>query len=300
VRQTRLGILPATARAAAVRRLAAVLAAKDIEEAALDARLLVCAAAEITHADLVRDPDLELGEVMARRLETFAARRIAREPVSRILGSRGFWDLDLLVTPAVLDPRPETETLIEAALEALAERREAALRIVDLGTGSGALLCALLGEFPAATGIGIDLSAAACDVARRNLVRCGFAGRGEIQHGDWTAAKGRRFDLAIANPPYIASETIRTLAPEVRDHDPRLALDGGVDGLEAYRAIAGLLPEILVAEGLAILETGAGQGEAVRDLVRQAGLTAAAPRRDLAGSTRAVVAFAPPPATGTA
>ena len=295
MRPARLGLTPATARAAAVRQLAAALAASGIEDSHLDARLLVCAAAQISCADLVRDPDLELGEVTARRLEAFAARRIAREPVSRILGSRGFWNLDLLVTPAVLDPRPETETLVEAALEALATRRNSALRIVDLGTGSGALLCALLSEFPAATGLGIDLSAAACDVARHNLERCGLAARGEIQRGDWTEAKGRRFDLAIANPPYIASEMIPALAPEVRDHDPRLALDGGVDGLAAYRAIAGLLPQILAADGLVILETGAGQGEAVRGLVQRAGLIAAAPRRDLAGHVRAVVAFVRPP-----
>src|ERR1019366_6590739 len=132
----------------------------------------------------------------------------------------------------------------------------------------------------------IDLSAAACEVARCNLARCGLAARGEIRHGDWAAAKGRRFDLAIANPPYIASETICSLAPEVRDHDPRLALDGGVDGLDAYRAIACLLPQILTADGLAILETGAGQGEAVRGLVQNAGLTAPVPRHDLAGHAR--------------
>ena len=281
----------------AQRQLAAVLAAGDIEDPAGDARVLVCAAARITHADLVRDPGLELDEAAARQLEDFAVRRLAREPVSRILGSRGFWNLDLLVTPAVLDPRPETETLVEAALEVVAERREAALQIVDLGTGSGALLCALLGELPAATGVGVDISISACDVARDNLMRCGFASRGEIVHGDWAAAKGRRFDLVLANPPYIASETICTLAPEVRDYDPRIALDGGRDGLDAYRMITGLLPQILAADGVAILETGAGQSEAVRHLVQRAGLTAAAPRRDLAGHSRAVVAFVRPPGT---
>ena len=131
-------------------------------------------------------------------------------------------------------------------------------------------------------------------------VRCGLAARGEIRHGDWAAALGQRFDLAIANPPYIASETISTLAPEVRDHDPRLALDGGVDGLDAYRAIAGLLPQILTAEGLAILETGADQGEAVCGLLQGAGLTVGAPRRDLAGHDRAIVASVRPPKAGTA
>ena len=288
------------ARGAAVRQLAAALAARGIEEPALDARILVCAAAQITHADLVRDPGLDLGESAVRRLEDFAARRIAREPVSRILGSRGFWGFDLLVTPAVLDPRPETETLIEAALDLLAERRQSALQIVDLGTGSGAILCALLSEFPAATGIGIDLSCAACEVARHNLMRCGLGRRSEIRHGDWTAVEDRRFDLAIANPPYIETKMIRSLPPEVRDHDPHLALDGGHDGLEAYRALASLLPRILTADGLAILETGTGQGEAVRDLLQRAGLSADAPRRDLAGHDRAVVAFLPPSATGRA
>jgi release factor glutamine methyltransferase len=283
-----------------MRQLVAAFAASGIEDPVLDARLLVCAAAQITHADLVRDPDLELVDMAARRLEAYAARRIAREPVSRILGSRGFWDLDLLVTPAVLDPRPDTETLVEAALEVFAERRMSALRIVDLGTGSGALLCALLREFPAATGVGIDLSAAACEVARLNLARCGLAGRGEIQHGEWGEAMGRRFDLAVANPPYIASEIICTLAPEVRDHDPRLALDGGADGLHAYRALASLLPRILAGAGLAVLETGAEQSESVRALLHNAGLTVAAPRRDLAGCARAIVAFAPPAGDETA
>lgn len=281
---------PATPRTAALRRLAAAFAASGVNDPALDAQLLVCAAAQITHAELVRDPDCALGEIPAQRLADFAARRVAREPVSRILGSRGFWDLDLLVTEAVLDPRPETETLVEAACEALAERRNEALRIVDLGTGSGALLCALLSEFPAARGLGIDLSATACHVARCNLVRCGLAARGEILHGDWRVAKGRRFDLAVANPPYITRDKIGTLAPEVRDYDPRLALDGGHDGLDAARAIAALLPEILVAGGLAVVETGSDQGEAVRALLETAGLRAAAPRRDLAGLARAVVA----------
>ena len=143
---------PETARTAALHQLAAALAAQGIDDSALDARLLVCAAAEISHADLVREPDLELGDKAAYRLTDFATRRMRREPVSRILGTRGFWDLELLVTPAVLDPRPETEVLVEAALEILAARRTAALSIVDLGTGSGALLCALLREFPLATG----------------------------------------------------------------------------------------------------------------------------------------------------
>lgn len=294
----RLGFAPETARSAALQQLAAALTAGKIEDAALDARLLLCAAARISHADFVRDPDVALGQATARRLEDFAGRRLAREPVSRILGSRGFWNLDLLVTPAVLDPRPDTETLVEAALEALVERRRAALHIVDLGTGSGALLCALLGEFPAAEGIGIDLSPAACKLARINLERCGLAGRGEIRQGDWAAAKGRRFDLAVANPPYVASEMISALAPEVRDHDPRLALDGGPDGLQAYRAIADLLPQILAADGVAIVETGAGQGTAVRDLLQSAGLTAAGPRCDLAGRTRALIAFARPSGPG--
>ena len=298
--EARLDFAPATARAAAQQRLAATLAECGIDEAALDARLLVCAAAGISHADLIRDPDLALGDSAARRLADFAARRIAREPVSRILGFRGFWDLDLLVTPDVLDPRPETETLIEAAREMLASRRTAPLRIVDLGTGSGALLCALLTEFPAATGLGIELSAPACEVARHNLARCGLASRGEIRNGDWAVARDQRFDLAVANPPYIASDLIPALAPEVRNHDPRLALDGGPDGLDAYRAIARLLPQILASEGLAILETGAEQSEAVAALIRPAGLAGVSLRRDLAGRARAIVAFLPQPGFATA
>jgi release factor glutamine methyltransferase len=276
-----------------LQQLAASLAACGVDDSALDARLLVCAAAQISHADLVREPDLELGDAAARRLADFATRRMAREPVSRILGTRGFWDIELLVTPAVLDPRPETETLVEAAREILALRRTATLTIVDLGTGSGALLCALLREFPCASGVGIDLSAPACDVARRNLARCGLASRGKILQGGWTVAVGRRFDLAVSNPPYVETDAISGLAPEVRNHDPHLSLDGGKDGLDAYRAICDLLPRILATEGLAILEIGATQGEAVRALVEIAGMTKVALRCDLSGRARAVVAFAP-------
>ena len=294
MKRASLGFAPETTRAAALRHLAAALAAGGIDDSTLDARLLVCAAAKIEYSDLVRDPECGLGAAAAERLADFTARRIAREPVSRILGARGFWDLDLVVTPAVLDPRPETETLIEAACDILAARREAPLRIVDLGTGSGALLCALLAEFPAATGIGIELSISACEVARLNLKRCGVDARGEIIEGDWAVVEGQSFDLVIANPPYIATETISLLAPEVRGHDPFLALDGGPDGLDAYRAISSLLPRILSANGLAILELGAGQSGAVSALIQSAGLTTVRFRNDLSGCARALVAFAPP------
>jgi release factor glutamine methyltransferase len=286
-----LGFASETTRFAACQTLADALDTCGIGDPRLDARLLICAAADIDHAELVRRPELSLGKTAARRLASYATRRIAREPVSRILGSRGFWDLDLIVTSAVLDPRPDTETLVEAACDVLVSRREAALRIADLGTGSGALLCALLREFPKATGIGVELSAMACDVARHNLRRCGLAFRGDVIEGDWTASSGRCFDLVVANPPYIATEAISSLAPEVRDYDPWLALDGGADGLAAYSALAALLPTILDDEGVAILEFGAGQGEAVRSLLWNAGLSKTSLRQDFSGQARAIVVF---------
>ena len=283
-----------TSREAAIGRLAAAFAAAGLETPALDARLLVCAAAGIGHAALVRDPGLPLGE-SAAIAQAYGTRRLAREPVSRIIGKREFWGLPLSVTPDVLDPRPDTETLVEAVLSALPDRA-LALRILDLGTGSGALLCALLHEYPDATGTGVDLSPAACAVAQANLARLGLAARASIVNGGWGATVPQRFDLVVSNPPYVESATIAALAPEVRDHDPRLALDGGGDGLQCYRAIVLLLPALLLAGGLAVLETGAGQGPAVETLATAQGLDFIELRRDLAGRGRALVLRAGKPA----
>lgn len=218
-------------------------------------------------------------------------RRRSGEPVWRILGGREFWGLPFTITPAVLDPRPDTETLITAALAALEARRETPLRILDLGTGSGAILCALLSEWPAAHGWGVDRSERACRVAQDNVQALGFASRALVVNGAWSAAMpDAGFDLVVSNPPYIPSASIPDLAPEVRNFDPHAALDGGPDGLACYRAIAPNLPRLLAPGGVSVLEVGAGQAHAVGELLLEAGLSLRATHRDLGGHERAVVA----------
>jgi release factor glutamine methyltransferase len=271
-----------------------LLADAGIETPKRDARVLLCEAAGIDHAALLREPDARLGEDAAARLRSFVERRLKREPVSRILGRREFWGLDLRVTPDVLDPRADTETLVAAAVEALRDRREDPLRILDLGIGSGALLCAALSEFPHAFGIGIDRSEAACRIARENLAACGLAARGAIVCGDWGEAFGQgtvgwAFDLVVSNPPYIASGMIGTLAPEVRDYDPRTALDGGTHGLAAYRDIAADLTRLAAPDAIAILEIGFDQAESAAKCFRRAGWGSIAVRQDFENQPRALL-----------
>jgi len=273
--------------------LARAFAAAGIETAALDARILLCAALAIDHAALIRDPDFLLGEA-ASRLTDFASRRLAYEPVSRILGQRDFFGQTFIVSKAVLDPRPETETLIEAVLERMAKRKHEPLRILDLGTGSGAILAALLSEFDHATGLGIDRSPAACVIAAANLAQLGLAQRGLVAAGDWFASLSDKalFDIIVSNPPYIESADIAGLAPDVRDYDPRLALDGGADGLDAYRAIAAGSLAHLAPGGLLAVEFGAGQGPAIDRVFANAGLRVTGTWADLAGHDRVKAAEA--------
>jgi release factor glutamine methyltransferase len=275
-------------RGAALLALRRLLTDACVEDSAVDARLLLCAAENISAGDLILQPDFVLDQTSVERLAAMAARRAAREPVSRILARREFWGLPLAISPAVLDPRPDSETVVAAAIAAFAHRRESPLRILDLGVGSGAILCALLTEFNAATGIGVDLSAAAAEQARANLAACGLAERSTILIGGWRAAVGGRFDIAVSNPPYVPSQAVDELEPEVRDHDPRLALDGGPDGLEAYRAIAPELAGLLAADGRFFLEVGAGQAQSVLALLSRHGLAGLAAHADLAGVARVV------------
>ena len=282
-------LTPETRVDAARRALAGALAACAGEEAGLDARLLIEAATGMSHAALIASPDAPLGAA-AEALNAMAARRLAGEPGSRILERRDFWSMTFRVTPDTLDPRPDTETLIEAAVELFAARRAQALRIVDFGTGTGAILAALLKEFPRASGVGVDLSAAAAEAARGNLSRLGFGGRARVVVGHWDAGLDGAFDLIASNPPYIRAGDVAGLAPEVRDHDPRLALDGGADGLDAYRALARVAARRLAAGGLALFEVGVGQAQEVAALCEASGLATGAPRADLAGVARVVVA----------
>jgi release factor glutamine methyltransferase len=275
-------------RAAALAALRAQLCDAGIEEGAADARLLLCAAGGLDHGDLIRAPEALLSEATLLRLAPMTRRRAAGEPVSRILARREFWGLSLAISPAVLDPRPDTETLVEAVLREFSHKRRAPLRILELGVGSGAILCALLTEFEAASGVAVDLSLAAAMQARANLAALGLTTRASVAVGSWAAAIAGAFDVIVSNPPYVASGAIGGLAREVRDYDPAIALDGGRDGLDAYRAIASQLAPLLAERARFYLEVGAGQADRVVAILAAQGLTAPATYADLAGLARVV------------
>jgi len=276
----------------ALRMAAARLQAVGVEQARLDARLLLSAATGLSLEAMIREPDAELPQVQAEKFTAMIARRLAREPVSRILGRREFWSLEFEITPDTLDPRADSETLISAAME-LIEDRARPLRILDIGTGSGCLLLALLSELPRAQGLGIDISTGALDVARGNALRLGLSERAQfalcdVRHPGWTAQLVRPFDLVISNPPYIENAVIAGLAPEVSCFDPFGALAGGADGLDFYRIITISLADLLTPGGWAILETGAGQAGDVQRLFSKAGIDRQHRYRDLGGLERAV------------
>jgi release factor glutamine methyltransferase len=269
--------------------LATALAAANKEPAQIEARLLLGAATGLPSVALLTDPGRALGKA-ATTLGGFAARRLAGEPVSRILGRSGFYGLDLQVSPAVLDPRNDTETLVNVALEHLQRTGAQNPRILDLGTGSGAILCALLDSRPDAIGLAVDLSPGACDLARRNLTQCGFAARSSVICGDWAEAVAGAFDLVVSNPPYIASREIDGLDVEVTKFDPMLALDGGADGLTPYRRIAPALPRLLRAGGAVCFEIGWRQALDVTRILAQAGFAGATTHPDGSGRDRVVSA----------
>ena len=259
-----------------------------VEEAEADARVLIGHALHLDRARLVAQSDriLEAREVTV--ISALATRRLRREPVSRIVGQKEFWSLPISVTPDVLVPRPETETVVEAALDFVMRSglRLEKLRVLDIGTGSGVLLLALLNELKNAIGTGTDVSSAALDVASANAARCRLDSRCNFVVCDIATGVEGPFDLIVSNPPYIAHDEIETLAPEVRDYDPQIALDGGPDGLDAYRSIAGDAKRILAPGGRLFVELGAGQDEQVRALFTKAGLSPGIPRKDLAGIPR--------------
>ena len=253
-----------------------------------EAALLLTRTSGIRAVDLIGAPDEKLGRA-ADEIEAFAARRAAGEPLSRIFGRRDFWSLSLAISPNVLDPRADSETVVEAALAEMAHRSAEPLRLLDLGVGSGALLCSLLIEFPQATGVGVDLSERAAAVARANMGTLGLEERGTIVVGNWGDGLEGPFDLIVSNPPYIRAGEIDGLSREVREYDPRLALDGGADGLESYRVLAPTLARLLEpSKGKFFVEIGEGQAEAVRAILTLGGLAASGRRRDLSGRDRVV------------
>lgn len=263
------------------------LEAAGIPGPVIDARVLVEAACGVTRADIVGDPYRELEAGQVERLDDYLERRIRREPVSHILGRRGFWNIMLGVTPDVLTPRPETEVIVDHALRLFPEGRPFSL--LDLGVGSGAILLAILAERPAARGLGVDASEEALAVARDNAAHLGMGGRVALLRGDWTAGLGDAgFDLVVSNPPYIATDVIETLDPEVRVYEPRLALDGGPDGLNAYRTLAPEILRVLKPGGRFLVEIGFDQRVAVEALFRQAGALEVETLPDLSTHDRVV------------
>lgn len=284
----------------AQRLLAKGFALAGIESSMTDARALIGAGLRLSRAQLLAQSDriLEPREIAA--ISALAARRLKREPVSRILGRKEFWSLMLDVTPDVLVPRPDTETVVEAALDYVVRGglRLESLRILDIGTGSGALVLALLQELPNARGVATDISAAALHVARGNAERLGLAPRCSFVACNIADGVQGRFDLIVSNPPYIARGAVAALDPEVRDYDPRLALDGGADGLDVYRAIAAGAPALLAPGGRLIVELGAGQAGLVTALFAAEMIEVLSIRDDLGGIPRALAARLPsPPAT---
>lgn len=286
---------PAAASIAALRRAAATrLAAAGIDDPEREALLVLRAALAGGREAMILDPRLALAPEPRRRFEEILARRLAREPLSRIIGERDFYGRGFHISAVTLDPRPETETLIEQALDIVGEEgwRDRPIRILDVGTGSGCLLVTLLAELPAASGLATDMTLDALDVARANAVRHGVADRADFRRVRSLEGIAETFDVLVSNPPYVASADIAGLAPEVRDFDPRIALDGGGDGLDVYREIARDLFRI-VPSGWAVLEAGAGQAEDIARLFAaplwvQSSNPKIRFRSDLAGHTRCV------------
>ena len=271
------------------------LKAAGIDSPAIDARLLLEAATGAGRVDILTDPYRAVPDDQKAVLDGYVERRLKREPVSRILGRKAFWKIMLNVTPDVLSPRPDTETLLDIALLAFEPHR--AFSVIDLGTGSGAILLAILAERAGATGVGTDVSSEALAVAKENAANLDLDGRAVFLRTEWAAGFGdHSFDLVVSNPPYIPSDDIPGLDPEVREHDPILALDGGPDGLMAYRELAPEIRRILKPDGIFAVEIGWDQAAAVRSLFVEAGFEGVRVVKDL-GDRNRVITNGPDPRT---
>ena len=274
------------------------LKAGGIETARLDAQVLLGHVLDVSREQLLRDGHLPVEGALMDAFDRLVNDRAARRPISHLIGHREFWSLDLEVTPDTLDPRADSETVVDAALRLLPDRMAPA-RILDLGTGTGALLLALLTELPSATGIGFDKSPAALAVARRNAERLRLADRTDFVCGDWTQENWTQafdapFHLIVSNPPYIPTRELALLQPEVQA-EPHLALDGGSDGLDAYRQLVPALPKLLVKGGGVVFEVGLAQAERVGALIVANGFSAPGMARDLSARARALYALYPKP-----
>ena len=271
------------------RTLTAGFRAASIDTAELDARALMCAALGLDLTGLIASAARGLTVAEIERLEDFAGRRLAGEPVARIIGTKEFWGLPLKLSADTLVPRPDTETVVALGLDILRATTISRPKIVDLGTGSGAILLALLSELPNALGVGTDISQYALRTARKNAAALGLAGRAGFVACDYGAALSGSFDLIVSNPPYVRSSDIAGLAREVREHDPHRALDGGEDGLGAYRRLIPEATRLLGMGGALVVEAGYGQSGQIQALMRAEGLTLSrSPKIDLAGIPRAI------------
>jgi release factor glutamine methyltransferase len=279
--------------ASARRDLGQRFRAAGLDSPELDARVLISHALGMDHAHLAAEAGRRLTREEAARIAGCAERRLAHEPVARIVGAKEFWGLELRIDGSVLVPRPDTETVVEAALAVVDARhsRTARLRFADIGVGSGALLLALLSELPNALGVGTDRDSRSIAVARANAVRLDLGDRASFVACDYGAALAGGLDLVVANPPYVPTHDIATLAPEVREFDPRLALDGGPDGLDAYRLLAADARRLLSPRGAIVVEIGIDQRDAVMALFDSESMSVAAVRPDMHGIPRAVTAF---------
>lgn len=275
----------------AVHWAAQQMAQAGLPDGRREARLLVAQALKIPQQTILMDGGRALDDAQADAVAAMVLRRCQREPLSRIVGERGFWTLDLGLNADTLDPRPDTETLVEAVIE-LCPDRQAPLRLVDFGTGTGCILLALLSEYPNARGLGVDLAPGAVDMAQQNAQRNGLAERASFQQGDWAAGLTGPFDVIVSNPPYIATHEMAALEPEVTQYDPQRALVSGDSGYECYETLIPQLPAILAPGGVIALEVGHTQAVKVGELLQNAGFAQITVRPDLAGIARCVIAHA--------
>jgi release factor glutamine methyltransferase len=268
-----------------------VLIAADVDGSALDARLLLQAACELSHEEIIAEPDKIISAKQSAVFQNFITRRLGHEPVSRILNVREFYGREFVVTPVVLDPRADTETLIDLA-RGLVTPAQAGFKLLDIGTGSGAIIITLLAELATMQGVAVDISLDALQVAKKNALRHGVSGRLQFHHGSWFEGVAGTFNLIVSNPPYIPHAEIAMLETDVKDYDPHLALDGGGDGLYAYRALAAGASAHLADQGFIVVEIGAGQASDVTEIFTLHHFKLHSKKKDLGGHVRAL-AFQP-------